>query len=253
MTDSLAIHDRGAVRRLQMTGHPQRGNPLSRALARQLIDAVRTAEADEGVRVVVLSGTETHFSVGADLTEVNEMTAAAAVLDDWLSEFDDLARSSKPVVAAVRGHAVGGGFELALACDLIVCAQDAAFSLPETGMGVIAGQCGTQRLIQLAGRSIATDLILTGRVLSGKEAGDIGIAARVAAPGDVVEQAHLLAEQIAQRSVPAVRFAREVLREASEGHLRQSFRIERLLAALVLDTDDRKHRVGAFLERKRRS
>jgi enoyl-CoA hydratase/carnithine racemase len=252
MNESLSVEDRGPVRHLCMTGRPRRGNPLSRKLARELLAMIREAEAVESVRVIVLSGTESHFSVGADLKEVNDLTATAAVLDDWLIEFDDIARSRKPLIAAVRGHAVGGGFELALTCDLIVCAMDAFFALPETGIGVIAGQGGTQRLIQLAGRAIASDLILTGRVLSGEEAAGFGIAARAVVAEQVIEEAQAIGEAIARRSVPAIRFAREVLREAAEGHLQQSFRIERLLAALVLDTDDRKKRVGAFLERSKK-
>lgn len=252
MIDSLEINDHGDVRTLRMTGRPKRGNPLSRNLSKGLLEAVREAEDDDHIRAIVLAGTETHFSVGADLTEVDRMTATTAVLDDWLNEFDELARSRKPIVAAVRGQAVGGGFELALACDLVVCAKDAVFSLPETGMGVIAGQGGTQRLIQLAGRAIATDLILTGRVLDGAEAGRLAIAARVVEADRVVEAARAVAQAIADRSPQAVRFAREVLYEAAEGHLRQSFRIERLLAALVLDTDERKRRVGDFLQRKKK-
>lgn len=252
MSESLEIDDANGVRLIRMTGRPRRGNPLSRALTRALHSAIVGAQDDDAIAVVVLSGTETHFSVGADLTEVHQMTATDAVLDDWLHEFDDLAQARKPVIAAVRGHAVGGGLELALACDLMVCADEASLSLPETGMGVIAGQGGTQRLIQLAGRAVAADMILTGRVVSGKEARALGIAARSVPSADVLTEARQVAEAIGGRSAPAIRFAREVLREASEGHLRQSFRIERLLASLVLDTDERRRRVGAFLEGKRK-
>ena len=252
MSDSLEMEDSGPVRHLHMTGRPHRANPLSRALTRQLLAAIRDAEAAEHVRAIVLSGTERHFSVGADLAEVNRMSAAEAILDGWLDEFDRIGQARKPIVSAVRGHAVGGGFELALACDFIVTAEDAVFSLPETGIGVIAGQGGTQRLIQLAGRAIATDLILTGRVLSGREAAALGIATRVVPAEIVIHEALSVAEAITQRSAPAVRFAREVLREAAEGHLQQSFRIERLLAAVVLDTEERKKRVGAFLDRARK-
>src|SRR5205085_12432584 len=117
----------------------------------------------------------------------------------------------------VRGHAVGGGFELALYCDLIVAADDARFALPETGIGVIAGQGGSQRLVGLAGRAIAADLILTGRELSGAEARNHGIVARSVPANEVLATAIAIAEAIARRSAPAVAFAREVLLEASEG------------------------------------
>ena len=251
MTTSLTASTDGPVRILTMTGQPKRGNPLSRELAGLLVAALIDAERDEVVHAVVLCGTATHFSVGADLSEVHAMTAIDAVLADWLDEFDRFAQAKKPTIAAVRGHAVGGGFELALSCDLMVCADDANLALPETGIGVIAGQGGTQRLLQLAGRAVAADLILTGRSLSGQEAAAYGIAARVAPSDQVLPTAIDLGKQIALRSPPAIRFAREVLREAADGPIRQSLRLERLLAALILDTPERKERTAAFLARRR--
>lgn len=247
----VAVTDHGAVRHLHMTGRPRRGNPLGAALVEALLAAMAEAEADDAVAALVLSGTDTHFSVGADLHEVAALSATAAILARWLDDIDRLARCTKPVVAAVRGHAVGGGFELALGCDLMVCGEAARLSLPETGIGVIAGQGGTQRLIQRAGRTLAADLILTGRVLDGREALAHGIAARCVPDGEVVGAAIAVAAAIADRSRPAIRFAREILHEAAEGPQTQSMRIGRLLAALVLDTDECRRRVGAFLEERR--
>jgi enoyl-CoA hydratase/carnithine racemase len=250
-TPFVEVADEGPVRTITMTGSPRRGNPMSAGLARALLQALDAAMADDGVKCIVLAGTPTHFCVGADLGEVSRMRAIDAVLAGWLDELDAIRRSRKPIVAAVRGHAVGGGFELALYCDLIVAADDARFALPETGIGVVAGQGGTQRLAGLAGRAIAADLILTGRELSGREAGAHGIAARVVPCDAVLRTAVDVALAIAARSAPAVAFAREVMREATEGHLQQSLRIERLLAALVLDTPQAHERIGAFLQRQR--
>lgn len=246
----VAVTGQGPVRIITMTGEPRRGNPMSAALARALLEAIRAAAADPAVKCLVLAGTPTHFCVGADLTEVASLKAVDAVLSGWLDDLDAIRRAPKPIVAAVRGHAVGGGFELALYCDLIVAAEDARFALPETGIGVIAGQGGTQRLVSLCGRAVATDLILTGRVLSGREAQACGIVARAVGADAVLDTAVEVANTIAGRSAPAVAFAREVLFEASEGALRQSLRIERLLAALVLDTPEAQERVGAFLSRR---
>lgn len=246
----VAAADDGPVRVLTMTGTPRRGNPMSAALAQALLQAVDAACAAPSVGAIVLAGTPTHFCVGADLTEVAKLDAVSAIRGRWLDDLDTLRRCPKPTIAAVRGHAVGGGFELALYCDLIVAAEDAHFALPETGIGVIAGQGGTQRLVTLCGRAIATDLILTGRGLSGREAQACGIAARTAPAGDVLPTAVAMARTIAERSAPAVAFAREVLYEASEGPLRQSLRIERLLASVVLDTAEAKARIGGFLARR---
>lgn len=247
---SISIEDRGAVRILTMTGVPKRGNPLSAALTTALYNAVIAAERDPAIKAMVLAGTEAYFSVGADLTEVYKLTATQAVLDDWLTEFDRIACSRKPMICALRGVALGGGFELALSCDLIVCAHDAKLGLPETGIGVIAGQGGTQRLLQRAGRSVATDLILTGRTLSGNEALDMGIVSRTCSTEQVLALAIELAQAVAARSVVAVRFAREVLREAADQPIHQSLRLERLLASLVLDSQECRDGIGGFLARK---
>ncbi|WP_418127766.1 enoyl-CoA hydratase/isomerase family protein [Variovorax sp. KK3] len=251
MSDAfVSVEDRGAVRIVTMTGVPRRGNPMSPELARALLAALAEAMADADVRAVVLAGTATHFCVGADLVDVARLRGVQAILDGWLDDLDSIRRMPKPIVAAVRGHAVGGGFELALYCDLIVAADDARFALPETGIGVIAGQGGSQRLIGMAGRAIAADLILTGRELSGLEARSHGIAARAVPANEVLDAAIGMADAIARRSAPAVAFAREVILEASEGSLRQSLRIERLLASVVLDTAEAKTRIGDFLERR---
>jgi enoyl-CoA hydratase/carnithine racemase len=246
----VSLENRGPVRILTMTGVPRRGNPMSPELTSALLVKLNEAMADDSVKSVVLAGTETHFCVGADLVDIVKLKGVTAILSGWLEDLDSIRRMPKPIVAAVRGHAVGGGFELALYCDLIVAAEDAKFALPETGVGVIAGQGGSQRLMGLAGRVIAADLILTGRVLSGLEAGGYGIAARAVPSDQVLETAISMADAIANRSAPAVAFAREVLLEASEGPLRQSLRIERLLAAMVLDTDEAKERIGNFINRR---
>ncbi|WP_108662432.1 enoyl-CoA hydratase/isomerase family protein [Acuticoccus kandeliae] len=248
----VEIDTDGGVTHIRMIGEPDRGNPLSEELTAALLSAMDAAEADDDVKAMVLSGTERFFSVGADLRDIDTREGIEAVLGNWLEGHDRLTRRAKPVIAAVRGHAVGGGFELALGCDLIVAAEDARFSLPETGIGVIPGQQGTQRIITLAGRAVAADLALTGRVLSGVEARDLGIAARAVPAEAVVPTALEMAATIAQKSAPSIRFAREILWSAAEGHLAQTFRTERLLASFILDTDEKKARVGAFLAKRRK-
>lgn len=247
----VSVENIGPVRIIKMTGSPRRGNPMSPELTQVLLAKLNEAMADDSVRSLVLAGTETHFCVGADLIDIVKLQGVKAILSGWLEDLDSIRRMPKPIVAAVRGHAVGGGFELALYCDLIIAAEDARFALPETGVGVIAGQGGSQRLIGMAGRAIAADLILTGRVLSGVEAKGYGIAARVVPADQVLETAISAAQSIAQRSVPAVAFAREVILEASEGALRQSLRIERLLAAMVLDTVEAKDRINYFISSRK--
>lgn len=152
MSRCLEISDRNGVRLLQMTGVPSRGNPLSVELIDALHGAVLDAENDDSVKVMVLAGTERFFSVGADLRDVDRLTATEAVLADWLTEFDRIARARKPIVAAVRGHAVGGGFELALTCDMIVAAEDAGSRFPRPGSASLPGRAERSGLSSLPAR-----------------------------------------------------------------------------------------------------
>ncbi|MBE0529590.1 MAG: enoyl-CoA hydratase/isomerase family protein [Rhodospirillales bacterium] len=253
MSVVISTETDGAVRTIRLTGVPRRGNPLSNALMGDLLAAVRNAEEDGAIRCLAILGTPTHFSVGADIEEMLDKRAIDWAETRWMDDWDTLRAARKPIIAGVRGHAVGGGLELALLCDLIVCAEDARLALPETALGVIPGTGGGQRLIALCGRAIAADMILTGRVLSGREARDLGIAAR-AVPAEQVEgEVVAIGKAIAERSPTAIAFAREVLRHASEGPIAQSLRIERLLAYLVFDSDDRRRRMTDFLAEKGKS
>ena len=132
----------------------------------------------------------------------------------------------------------------------MVCGEGARLALPETGIGVVPGAGGTQRLIALCGRAIATDMILTGRELTGLEAASYGIAARTVPDAQVLETAIAMAQRISERGKLAVRFTRELLREASDGPIRQSLRLERLMAYMVFDSPEVHANLNAFLERK---
>lgn len=253
MSESIQVSTVGQVRIIQLTGKPKRANPLSTTLMRELLEVVQEMDHDETVGAAVLCGTEQFFSVGSDIAEMAGKTSLEWLESQWMDNWDPLRHASKPMVAAVRGMAMGGGLELALMCDLMVCGDGARLALPETGIGVIPGAGGTQRLIALCGRAIATDMILTGRELSGLEAAKHGIAARVVPDADVFETAIDMAQRITERGKLAVRFTRELLREASEGHLRQALRMERLMAYMVFDSPEVQAQLGAFLERKKGS
>ena len=247
----VSVTNHGPVRQIAMD-KGVRGNTLSEAFVETLLNEVKAAEKDDSVKVIVLSGSERHFCVGMDLKIVAAKNAVTAVETRWLEDIDQLRQCRKPIIAAVRGYAVGGGFELALYCDLIIAAEDAKFALPETGIGLIPGQGGSQRLVAMCGRAIATDLVLTGRVLSGQEAANYGIAARIFPASRLIEETIEIGQAIAQRSSVALTFAREILHEATEAPIRQSLRIERLLASVVLDTAEARQRVSDFLESKKK-
>jgi enoyl-CoA hydratase/carnithine racemase len=251
MSDSIKLSSVGAVRVIQLTGNPKRANPLSSALMHELLEVVRDLGNNDSVGAAVLAGTEQFFSVGSDISEMAGKNALAWLERSWMDDWDTLRQSPKPIVAAVRGMALGGGLELALLCDLMICGEGARIGLPETGIGVVPGAGGTQRLIALCGRAIATDMILTGRELTGLEATQYGIAARTVADAQVLETAIDMAQRISERGKLAVRFTRELLREASDGPIRQSLRMERLMAYLVFDSPEVHQNLNAFLERKK--
>ena len=250
LVEPIAVETKGAVRVIRLTGTPSRGNPLNGPLWDQLLGVVRDADADPAIRCMVLFGTERFFSVGADIKEMVNTTAIQWALEKWMDDWDSLRNTDTPIIAGVRGIAFGGGFELALLCDFMVVADDARLALPETSIGVIPGCGGGQRLISLCGRAVTSDLVLTGRELSGTEAVALGVAARCFKSEDLVAETIAMAEKVAERAPVALRFAREVIREASEGPIRQSLRIERLLAYLVFDDDERKNRMESFLAQR---
>jgi enoyl-CoA hydratase/carnithine racemase len=251
MSDSIKTETIGMVRVIHLTGKPKRANPLSTALMRELLEAVRDLGNDDSVGAAVIAGTEDFFSVGSDISEMANKNALEWIERSWMDDWDTLRQAPKPIVAAVRGMALGGGLELALLCDLMVCGENARIALPETGIGVVPGAGGTQRLIALCGRAIATDMILTGRELTGLEAASHGIAARTVPDDQVLETAIAMAQRISERGKLAVRFTRELLREASDGPIRQSLRLERLMAYMVFDSPEVHAHLNGFLERKK--
>ena len=216
MTATVKRARRGAV--LEITLDRPKANAIDRATSRALHDALRAFAEDGGLRVAILTGGgERFFSAGWDL----KAAAAGEQVDAdhgpggfaGLTEFHEL---DKPVVAAVNGYAAGGGFELALACDLIVAAEHAEFFLPETALGIIADAGGVLRLPRRIPRAIAMEMILTGRRMGAGEAARWGLVNRVVAGAEVMAAARALAEEIAACAPLAVRAAKDVVR-ATEG------------------------------------
>ena len=251
MNESIRTETLETVRIIHMTGQPQRANPLNTNMMQALLAAIAEADQDSSIRTSVLVGTPQFFSVGSDILEMNDKRAIDWLEREWMDDWDQIRHSKKPIIAAVRGIAMGGGLELALLCDLIVCANDARLSLPETSIGVVPGAGGTQRLISLIGRALTSDMILTGRELSGSEAAQHGLVSRVVEAEKVLEEAISMAVQIGKRSPFATRLVRELLREASDGPIRQSLRLERLMAYMVFDSEERKERMQKFVDTKK--
>jgi len=230
---------------------PQALNALNAELAREIAEAVDTMEADDNVAAIVLTGSERAFAAGADIKEIKDKSFIDVFSGQFITKnWERIASARKPTLAAVSGHAIGGGCELALMCDIIVAAECARFSLPETRIGIIPGAGGTQRLTKAVGKALAMDMILTGRVLTAEEARAAGLVARVVADGTHVQVALEMAGQIAKASLPILMLAKEAVNKAFETHLAEGIHLERRLLYATFATEDRREGMNAFAEKR---
>jgi len=227
-------------------------NALDSATMAELVAALAELDADDACRCIVLTGAgERAFAAGADIREMSGLTADDVRTSGMFERWDEVAAIGTPLIAAVRGYALGGGCELALACDLIVAADDAVFGLPEVSLGVMPGVGGTQRLPRAVGQALAMEMILAGRRLSGVEAVAAGLAARTVPSPEVVPEALRIAVAIAGHAPGAVRAAKRAVRAASEGALSAGVAAERRAFADLFETDDQREGMAAFLEKRR--
>jgi len=230
---------------------PDTRNTLSRTVQSKLLDALESAERDDSVRAIVITGAgDKAFAAGADLRQMREYGATdglSAYLQVVLDRVDAL---TKPTIAAVNGWALGGGCELALACDIRIASNRAKFGLPETGLGIIPGAGGTQRLARLIGAGRTMDVVLTGRIIEAAEAESWGLVTRVTAPDELLSTAHEVGRAIAQRGPIATRLAKLAVRSALDTDLRTGLTIERLSQSLLHTTSDKREGIDAFLGKR---
>jgi enoyl-CoA hydratase len=229
---------------------PQALNALNAALMDELVATLEELDANPACRCIVLAGGERAFAAGADIKELLHETPVSLLDHDRLAAWDRIAALGTPIVAAVRGYALGGGCELALACDLIVAGDDAQFGQPEIRLGVIPGAGGTQRLARAIGKARAMELILTGRTMSAHEAHAAGLVNRVVPAEATLEAALDLAAAIAAQPPLALRAAKEAVRLAFELPLSAGLAFERRAFALLFATEDRREGMEAFVEKR---
>ncbi len=240
---------------------PGRRNALDGAMWRQLRDQCR----DIGdARVLIVTGEGGHFCSGMDLGPDNPMIAeitpalaggddgvARRVIEDLKECVQALADVAVPTIAAIEGACVGGGFEIALACDFRIAAQTASISLPEVRMGMIPDVGGCARLTRLVGPGRAADVITTGRRLSGQQAFDLGLVERVVAGGTALDEARLAAGDITGSAPEAVRLALNVVRMAPDLGLDEALSLETRAGAMALVSGEAREGISAFLEKRR--
>ncbi|EAQ89070.1 conserved hypothetical protein [Chaetomium globosum CBS 148.51] len=228
-------------------------NALSSPLISELNTALRTFQASPTIAAVVLTGSERAFAAGADIKEMAPLTFSGAYTNSFIESWSELTTAlKKPLVAAVSGHALGGGCELALMADVLYCTATANFGQPEIKLGTIPGAGGSQRLTRAVGKSKAMELILTGKSFSGEEAERWGVAARVFPSYEaLMEGALTTAETIAGYSKVAVQAAKEVVNKSQDLPLRDGVEYERRLFHALFGSQDQKIGMKAFAEKKK--
>ena len=230
---------------------PEALNALNSKLLGELADALRAADKNDKVRVIVLTGSEKAFAAGADISEMAEKTVVEMFESDFFTpETDALLSVRKPIIAAVAGYALGGGCELAMMCDFIICAENAKFGQPEINLGVVAGIGGTQRLTRFVGKSKAMDMHLTGRFMDAEEAERSGLVSRVVPTKKLMEETMAAAQKIASKSGIAVKVVKEAVNRSYETTLREGLLFERRVFHALFNTEDQKEGMSAFLEKR---
>ncbi|KAK4686468.1 enoyl-CoA hydratase, partial [Tremellales sp. Uapishka_1] len=220
---------------------PKALNALSSPLFEQLNQELEKADQDDQIKAVVITGSKKAFAAGADIKEMKDLEFAKCYKENFLGSWTQISRMRKPIIGAVSGYALGGGCELAMMTDILLCTPTATFAQPEITLGIIPGAGGTQRLTHLIGKARAMDMVLTGRKIDGKTAEAWGLVSRCVEEGeDVLEKAVEVGEGIAGFGRVAVQAGKEAVNSALDLPLEQGLRLERRLFQALFATNDQK-------------
>ena len=230
---------------------PKALNALNRELMTELMDALDAFDGDPAIGCLVVTGSERAFAAGADIKEMASATPTSMMTNSFIDLWDRLRAMGKPIIAAVSGFALGGGCELAMACDMIVAAETAQFGQPEINLGVIPGAGGTQRMTLAVGKAVAMEMVLNARYLSAAEAIHYNLVNRVYPAEVYLEEAIRLANEIAARAPVAVRLAKEAVNAVYEMPLQAGLGHERRLFYLLFGTADQKEGMDAFVNKRK--
>jgi enoyl-CoA hydratase len=250
MPDMILVETHGPVGLIRLN-RPQALNALCDQLMRELGEQLKAFDADAGIRAIVLTGSDRAFAAGADIKEMQSRTYPDVLGADFIAPWEVVTTIRTPVIAAVAGFALGGGCELAMMCDFIVCAENAKFGQPEINLGVIPGAGGTQRLTRLVGKSKAMDMVLTGRNMDAAEAERAGLASRVFPLDQLVTEALAIGAKIASLSPVANYVAKRAVNAAYETTLKEGVQTERMLFLPLFGTPGQKEGMSAFVEKRK--
>jgi enoyl-CoA hydratase len=231
---------------------PQAMNALSTKLVTELISALDEFEKDDGVRCLVITGSERAFSAGADIHEMANMTAVQMTMTGhFFPLWDKVGRYPKPIVGALSGYVLGGGLELAMTLDVLVASETTQLGQPEIDIGVMPGGGGTQRLTRAVGKAKAMEMILTGKRIGAEEAKTLGLVSRVVPKEVYLDEAKKVANEIASKSPVAIRLAKMAVNKAFEMGLTQGIDFEREVFYLLFASEDKNEGMRAFQEKRK--
>lgn len=248
-TDWILAHIEHRVLTLTLN-RPDVRNALSTDCLELLVDHLEQADKDPQIGAIVIAGNPRFFAAGADLKELQQQTVAAAITDRRPQVWRRFSQISKPIITAVNGYALGAGFELVLASDVVIAGETARFGLPEITLGLIPGAGGTQRLVRVVGKSLAMQMVLTGEAIPAQRALQAGLVSQICVDGLVVEYAQKLAQRMADHAPLAVRVAKASINAAQEISLSEGLQLERQYFVTLAGTDDRREGINAFFEKR---
>ncbi len=248
--ENIIIRSEGRVGLIQIN-RPKALNALNGALMAEMIDALQTFDDDETIGCMVITGNEKAFAAGADIKQMAEATVVSMIDDPFIYYWDKLAAIGKPIIAAVSGWCLGGGCELAMACDMIVASETAKFGQPEINLGIIPGAGGTQRMTRAVGKALAMEIVLNDRKLSAEEARHHGLVNTVLPVESYLDGALEMAAKVASRAPVAVRLAKEAINKSFETTLAEGIFIERRLFNMLFATEDQTEGMAAFVEKRK--
>ncbi len=248
--ETIIAETRDAVGLITLN-RPDALNALNAQLISEMGQALVSFETDDAIGAIVITGSAKAFAAGADIKEMKDFSYMDAYLSDFISDWEQVTRCRKPVIAAVAGFALGGGCELAMMCDFILAGDNAKFGQPEITLGIIPGAGGTQRLTRLVGKSKAMEMCLTGRMMDAEEAERAGLVSRIVPADELLDEAMATATKIAAMSRPSAMMAKEAINTALETTLREGVHFERRLFHSTFATDDQKEGMAAFAEKRK--
>lgn len=250
MSEAVVLTRREGRVGVAQLNRPRALNALSREVMSQLMDALDAFDRDPDIGCLVITGNEKAFAAGADIKEMVDATPARMLDNPFIDYWDRLRRIGKPVIAAISGFALGGGCELAMACDIIVASESARFGQPEINLGIIPGAGGTQRMTRAVGKAVAMEMVLNGRFLTADEALAHGLVNRVVPVELYLEEALKLAAEIAARAPVALRLAKEAVNAVYEMPLQAGLAHERRLFYMLFSTADQSEGMDAFINKR---